>query len=84
MKYPTPNQVIAWLKSNGWQCVREYDFSADFEKEHACANMASACVNVPTWTYMSGYSRRLEMAVDCIATHEGRGYTKLVREMAAI
>ena len=82
MKYPTPTQVIAWLKSHGWQCVREYDFSADFEKEYAHANMASACVNVPTWAYMDGYSRRLEMAVDCIATHEGRGYTKLAREIA--
>ena len=77
MKYPTPTQVIAWLKSHGWQCVREYDFSADFEKDGF-----RVCENVPTWTYKSGYSRRLEMAVDCIATYAGRGYTKLVREMA--
>ena len=79
MKHPTPNQVIAWLKSHDWQCVREYDFSADFEKDGV-----RGCVNVPLWAYMDGYSRRLEMAVDCIATHEGRGYTKLAREMAAL
>lgn len=84
MKYPTLKQVTAWLKSHGWQCVREYDFSADFEKEYAGANMANACVNVPTCAYMNGYSRRLEMAVDCIATHEGRGHTKLAQEMAAL
>ena len=79
MKHPTPNQVIAWLKIHDWQCVREYDFSADFEKDGV-----RGCVNVPTWAYMNGYSRRLEMAVDCIATYEGCGYTKLMREMAEV
>lgn len=79
MKYPTPEQVIAWLKSHSWKCVREYDFSADFEKDGV-----RGCVNVPLWVYMNGYSRRLEMAVDCIATDEGRGYTKLAQEMAEL
>ena len=79
MKHPTPKQVIAWLKSHGWRCVREYDFSADFENERY-----HGCVNVPTWAYMNGYSRRLEMAVECIAIDEGRGYTKLMQEMAAL
>ena len=79
MKHPTPEQVMMWLKCNGWQCVREYDFSADFEKDGV-----RGCVNVPTWAYMMGSARRLEMAVDCIATYEGRGYTKLAQEMAAL
>ena len=74
MKHPTPEQVMIWLKCNGWQCVREYDFSADFEK-------GNACVNVPTWTHMSGYPQKLWEAVNAIAISEGRIYKQMAREM---
>lgn len=79
MKYPTSEQVMAWLKRNGWQCVREYDFAADFEKEQI-----HAFVNVPLYTHMFCFPRRLDHALVRIAIAEGRSYIKLRKEMAAL
>lgn len=71
---PTPSQAMEWLKNNGWQCVRDYDFSADFAK-------AEEIVNLPLWTAATSHAQRMEDAVSIIATCEGKTFAKLLEEM---
>lgn len=78
-----PQQIVAFLKSHGWKCVRAGDFIAQFEKP-LFAGVAR--VSVPMNQGSTKYARDADVAVSIIANHTRprRPYAVLLEEMAAL